>query len=275
MECFPHLEELTNHPGTNTDTKTIIRAFEQKWPLIYQERTFPPRYLSWEMRGDVKTILDYLVRHAPSDHFEQLDFQEGYFQEGYLRHQDALLAHLPQLLLAQRHWRDIEIELRKSDLSISDDLAAHLARLPRFQKLYMKARRLNLSANGLVDLLKHGDFEQLLLYETNSRWTKTPISSEVLKQLWRHPRRRTITLEHTLVTGLSTSEWIALARGWTSTQHVTFRCFVSSAECPTGTKWRRKSEPGTPFKIEGIVLSSDPSVAILSITMDPELFSPI
>jgi hypothetical protein len=265
MECFPHLEALPVDTGIETDAKTIIQAFKQKWPLVYRQRRFPPRYLSWEIRGDVETILDHLIDHAPKDHFEKMVLYDDSVPD-----KEVVWSNLLDLLLSQHHWREITIELPVR-LSLTDDIAAHLARVPRLDELSIDVNRLTLSANGLADLLEHGDFEELRLEDSNHSdgdWSKTTVSVQLLMQLWRNPRRRTITLQHTILTGLSASDWIALARGWTTTRHVTFLCYVPSAECPIGTHRRETNEPGRPFLIEGSTLSENRSVARLSITIE-------
>jgi hypothetical protein len=257
MECFPHLETLYDNSSIPTTVETIARAYERKWPLIYQHRVFPPPFLHWNIRGgDVKSIVD----RAPRDHFQEL-----YVDEDSLTPEEEARA-LPDILVAQRNWQDIHIDVT-STLTIPDHVAGHLARLPKLKTIYMEGKHVTLSTNALSNLLEHGDFEELvLLSQSNGSWTETPLSSELLRQLWRNPRRKTIALEHALVTGPSSLEWEDLAREWarTTTRSVTFRCLCRNEEA-----WSKAhNEADQPFYMTGSAMITHPRVRHLIISTD-------
>jgi hypothetical protein len=255
MECFPHLHTFHHAWLITTSVQTIIRGYEQKWPLIHQHRVFPPPCFDWNTYdGDVNDVLDHLIDHAPSDYFEKLALEGAPLPDA---------DDLHQVLLDQHHWRDIHIELAFGGLDIPDAVAVHLAHLPQLLKIEISVKRLDLSVHGLSTLLEHGGFEELTLYESDRRWTKTPLSLALLQQLWRNPHRRTVLLEHALLPGISALEWIALARDWTSTRRVTFMCCVPSTEWPTG------NEQGPMFEIDREVVRDEPSVTRLTITTTP------
>jgi hypothetical protein len=254
MECFPHLHTFPYDWLITTTAETIIRGYKQKWPLLDQHRVFPPRCLTWRIRDDsVDAIVDHLIHHAPRDYFETLDLDGD------------RLERADEVLLAQDHWRDVHVELYHGSLDIPDAVAIHLAHLPQLRTVDISVRLLELSANGLSTLLEHGGFEKLSLHESGRRWTNMPLPLPVLRQMWRHPHRRSVRLLHALLTGISALEWIALARDWTSTRCVTFECFLPSADWPTGSEWRR----GQTYEIDREVVRDDPSVVGVVITTTP------
>jgi hypothetical protein len=256
MECFPDLEALPDGPPLQTDAKTIIRAYEKKWPLMDQQREFPPTWLNWELTdSDVDVVMDFLARAGSPNRFHVVDLNES------LRFKDTVLLHLPQLLLSQRHWRSIDVFLKTTDLEIPDTVATHLARLPQIGRISVDVKSLKLSVHALVDLLQHGGFHKLHLVNHGYAWPHATIPFSVLRHLWTNPRRKFVRLEHVIVN----VDGSALAREWTVTRDILFSCLVPTPMRPDKHWTHRKGA----FRIFGSALNVDQRVTCIQIIQDP------
>jgi hypothetical protein len=258
MDTFPFLETIPDCQSLYAESKSLIRAYKDRWPLLETCRQFPPVApfidLIHSSDRDVKEVIDFLATGVANDRFNTLRVERG------TPHANGFGRLVEPLIQSQRTWTKLVLD-GCEEVRLSQPTLAHLASMGTLESISIQAGRLEIST-GLLDILERGRFESIGIYTTGTP-VQLDMSMDVLLQMWRQTKRRYVRLHGVVLRGIRADEWerVMTSKEWVpgpDRTYLEFSCLVPSANAPTN------SPPLQP--VEWIAAPSSPGFSFLKWT---------
>jgi hypothetical protein len=231
MDTFPFLETIPDCKSLYAESKSLIRAYKDRWPLIETCRHFPPVTPSIHLihDRDVKEVIDFLTTGVADDRFSEIRIRKA-----TTPHAKQWLPHLESLVRSQRKL--IKFSLDHDNLDLSEQVFMHLASLDSLETIWIKAvDRLDVSTRGLLTVLERGTFKGLCVYTEKGTPVTLHVSVNDLLRMWRHRKRWFVRLPGVVVHGIDAADWerVMMSKEWDpGNDDFQFTCLVPSANAP-------------------------------------------